>query len=67
MINYKKHFEEMKYYYNNLQDAVEDFEKNMTFENREEIYIRINELRANLSLLKVNLKDIYLPKRRGNR
>lgn len=59
-INYLKYTKEMNYDYNNLIDAIEDFGKITSKENREEIIYRINELQKTMSKLKVTIKNIYL-------
>lgn len=47
-INYLKYTKEMNYDYNNLIDAIEDFGKITSKENREEIIYRINELQKTM-------------------
>lgn len=59
-INYPKYQQDVYYTYNNLMDALEDFGRSNSKENREEVLYRIGDLQKSLSLLKNSIKNIYL-------
>lgn len=59
-INYSKCSTNVRYTYDNLQDAIQDFSKNSTRENKEEVLERISDMQKSLSTLKCVVKNIYL-------
>lgn len=59
-INYSKCSTNVGYTYDNLQDAIQDFSKNSTRENKEEVLERISDMQKSLSILKCTIKNIYL-------
>lgn len=59
-INYSKYSTNVGYTYDNLQDAIQDFSKNSTRENKEEVLERISDMQKSLSILKCVVKNIYL-------
>lgn len=59
-INFIRCSTNVRYTYNNLEDALHDFQDNTTKENKEEVLNRINEMQKELSVLKSTMKNIYL-------
>lgn len=59
-INFIRCSTNVRYTYNNLEDALHDFQDNTTKENKEEVLNRINEMQRELSVLKSTMKNIYL-------
>lgn len=59
-INYSKCSTNVRYTYDNLQDAIKDFSNNSTKENKEEVLERISDMQKSLSTLKCVVKNIYL-------
>ena len=59
-INYSKCSTNVRYTYDNLQDAIQDFSNNSTKENKEEVLERISDMQKSLSTLKCVVKNIYL-------
>lgn len=59
-INYQKYQDDLRFTYNNVIDALEDFEKKTNNENKEEVLYRICDLQKTLSLMKYRIKNIYL-------
>ena len=59
-INYQKYQDDLRLTYNNVIDALEDFEKKTNNENKEEVLYRICNLQKTLSLMKYRIKNIYL-------
>ena len=59
-INYQKYQDDLRFKYNNVIDALEDFEKKTNNENKEEVLYRICDLQKTLSLMKYRIKNIYL-------
>lgn len=59
-INYIKCSTDLRYTYDNLDEAIKNFSSNTTKENKEEVLNRISDMQKSLSTLKCVIKNIYL-------
>lgn len=59
-INYIKCSTDLRYTYDNLDEAIKNFSSNTTKENKEEVLNRISDIQKSLSTLKCVIKNIYL-------
>jgi hypothetical protein len=59
-INYIKCSTDLRYTYDNLDEAIKNFSSNTTKENKEEVLSRISDMQKSLSTLKCVIKNIYL-------
>lgn len=59
-INYQKYQDDLHFTYNNVIDALEDFEKKTNNENKAEVLFRISDLQKTLSSMKHRIKNIAI-------